>query len=79
MTKHYQNFRLDEQIDADLLAMAERVGKPGNRTAGLYALAADWRRLKAAHEIRESYRAAQIARHEECCDAMEHRAAAEGR
>jgi len=68
MTQHYQNFRLDEQINADILAMAEHVGKPGNRTAGLYAILAEWRRLKAIDQARY---AAQIARHEEYLDAMD--------
>jgi len=78
MTKHYQNFRLDEQINADLLAMAKHVGKPGNRTAGLYALVAEWRRLKAERDARLD-QAAQIARHEEYLDAMERHEEAEGR
>jgi len=64
------NFRLDDRTEADLLAMAQYVGKPGNYTAGLCGLIQDWRRLKAEHEARLS-RAAELARHEEYLDAME--------
>jgi len=71
MTKHYQNFRLDEQINADLLAMAKHVGKPGNRTAGLYAIIAEWRRLKAVYEARDAAHIARIVRHEEYLDALD--------
>ena len=78
MTKHYQNFRLDEQVDADILAMAKHVGKPGNRTAGLYAILAEWRRLKAEAVARHD-RAAQIWRQEEQLAALDRRKEAEGR
>lgn len=73
------NVRLTDEAEADLLAMAEHVaGKPGNLTAGFYALVVEWRRFKVEHDARLD-RAAQIARHEERLDAMERRAEAEGR
>jgi len=77
------NFRLDEQTHADILAMAEHVGKPGQLTAGAVAIFAQWRRWKAAQTARQE-QAAQaveriIAQHEEYCDALEQRAEAEGR
>ena len=73
------NFRLDEQAHADILAMAKDVaGKPGNLTAGLCALIAEWRRLRAEAVARHE-RAAEIWRQEERLAAMDRRADAEGR
>ena len=82
------NVRLTKEIEADILAMAEHVaGKPGNLTAGLYALVVEWRRLKAERvgfyamvaEWRELKaerdarldRAAQIMAQEDRLDAMD--------
>jgi len=72
------NIRLTDEAWDDLLAMAKFVGKPNNLAAGFYAIIAEWRRLKAAHEARLD-RAAHIAAQEERLDAMDRRADAEGR
>jgi len=65
------NVRLTNEAEADILAMAEHVaGKPGNLTAGFYALVVEWRGLKAVHEARMD-RAAQIMAQEDRLDAME--------
>lgn len=74
------SFRLDidEETMADIMAMAEHAGRPGNRISGLCALIAEWRRLKAEHEARLD-RAAHIMRQEDRLAAMDRRADAEGR
>ena len=72
------NFRLDEQTHADILAMAEHVGKPGNLTAGLCGVFAQWRRWKAERDA-APFKAAWIAQWEEHLDALEQHDEAEGR
>lgn len=88
MIKYSFRLDLDEETMADIMAMAEHAGRPGNRVAGLCALIAEWRRLKAEHEARADLAVAalgynewamQVAQHDEYCDALERRAEAEGR
>ena len=73
------NVRLTDEAEADLLAMADHVaGKPGNLTAGFYALWREWGRLKAERDV-VPFKAALIAQWEEHLDALERHDEAEGR
>jgi len=78
MTKTTRAFRLDEQTEADILAMAHRVGKTGNYTAGLCGVFAEWRRWKAERDA-VPFKAAWITQWEEHLDAMDRHDEAEGR
>lgn len=76
MIKYSFRLELDEAAMADIMEMAEHVGRPGDRTAGLCAIIADWRRFKHAATLarREEFLNSPlggIQRHEEYCDAQD--------